>query len=252
LVIIAFINSTNGLAKDYPLRAKYPKVEILTQDAFLQTTDAVIFVDVRSEFEYNVLHIDGAKNISVSNRGFIPQLKALRANSNKTIIFYCNGIDCQKSYQAYLIAKEQGVSNMKVYDSGVEAALLSSPTRMRIFGKPASNAQQFIDKQKLEAHLLDAHEFMGRANKEGLLIDIRDPFQKKESAHSSMAVSVPLDYFENFMSRLNPSAPLFIFDAVGKQVIWLQYLLEEKGVKEYYFLKGGIASYQNYRGHSSK
>lgn len=36
---------------------------------------------------------------------------------------------------------------------------------------------------------------------------------------------------------------LLIYDAVGKQVRWLQYLLEKNNVTGYYFMKGGIKSY---------
>ena len=35
---------------------------------------------------------------------------------------------------------------------------------------------------------------------------------------------------------------LLIFDQVGKQVAWLMYYLEDKGYKDYYFLKGGATS----------
>ena len=36
---------------------------------------------------------------------------------------------------------------------------------------------------------------------------------------------------------------LFIYDEVGKQVRWLQYALEEMGIKEYYFMNKGAKAY---------
>ncbi|MGD8885229.1 MAG: rhodanese-like domain-containing protein, partial [Gammaproteobacteria bacterium] len=36
---------------------------------------------------------------------------------------------------------------------------------------------------------------------------------------------------------------LLIYDAAGKQVRWLQYYLEDKGLTSYYFMKGGIRAY---------
>ncbi|MDX1803386.1 MAG: glycerol-3-phosphate 1-O-acyltransferase, partial [Alcanivorax sp.] len=36
---------------------------------------------------------------------------------------------------------------------------------------------------------------------------------------------------------------LLIYDAVGKQVRWLQYMLEAEGVKDYYFMQGGAKSF---------
>jgi len=38
---------------------------------------------------------------------------------------------------------------------------------------------------------------------------------------------------------------LMIYDAAGKQVRWLQYYLEDKGLKSYYFMAGGINAYYN-------
>ena len=36
---------------------------------------------------------------------------------------------------------------------------------------------------------------------------------------------------------------LFIYDEVGKQVRWLQYALEEMGIKDYYFMNKGAKAY---------
>ncbi len=41
---------------------------------------------------------------------------------------------------------------------------------------------------------------------------------------------------------------LYIFDAVGKQVKWLQYHLEKEGVSDYYFLKKGVWSVYGEKG----
>jgi hypothetical protein len=36
---------------------------------------------------------------------------------------------------------------------------------------------------------------------------------------------------------------LFIYDEVGKQVRWLQYTIEELGLKNYYFMDKGAKAY---------
>ena len=36
---------------------------------------------------------------------------------------------------------------------------------------------------------------------------------------------------------------LFIYDAVGKQVRWLQYYLEQQNAGRYYFMKGGAQAF---------
>ncbi|MFX1517887.1 MAG: sulfurtransferase, partial [Promethearchaeota archaeon] len=42
---------------------------------------------------------------------------------------------------------------------------------------------------------------------------------------------------------LKENKTLLIYDAAGKQVRWLQYYLEDKGLKSYYFMAGGINAY---------
>ena len=37
--------------------------------------------------------------------------------------------------------------------------------------------------------------------------------------------------------------PLLVYDESGKQVRWLQYHLDEKGIKNYNFMKGGVKQY---------
>jgi len=36
---------------------------------------------------------------------------------------------------------------------------------------------------------------------------------------------------------------LLIYDATGKQVRWLMYLIEDLGFKDYWFMKGGSNAY---------
>ena len=36
---------------------------------------------------------------------------------------------------------------------------------------------------------------------------------------------------------------LLVYDEAGKQVRWLQYYLEDKGIPTYYFMSGGVKAY---------
>ncbi|MEK7816390.1 MAG: hypothetical protein AAB294_06180, partial [Pseudomonadota bacterium] len=38
---------------------------------------------------------------------------------------------------------------------------------------------------------------------------------------------------------------LLVYDQVGKQVQWFQYYLESRGLKDYYFMKGGAQAYSD-------
>ena len=91
-------------------------------------------------------------------------------------------------------------------------------------------------------------------NRAGLLytivLDIRDTIQKNSINLFPMRQrSVPLDntqlkiYID--MAR-NENKTLLFYDAVGKQVRWLQYYLEEEGAENYYFMKGGAKAFLAY------
>jgi rhodanese-related sulfurtransferase len=41
---------------------------------------------------------------------------------------------------------------------------------------------------------------------------------------------------------------LLVYDAVGRQVEWFQYHLESRGLKDYYFMKGGAQAYVDMKG----
>jgi len=53
---------------------------------------------------------------------------------------------------------------------------------------------------------------------------------------------------ERYLNKaLSEDKILLAYDQAGKTVRWLQYQLEKKGIKNYYFMEGG-AKYYNYTG----
>ena len=82
----------------------------------------------------------------------------------------------------------------------------------------------------------------------GLIVDTRDPLQrdgvsmfigkeKRASLQDEEAINKVIDV------AVAQNKPMFIYDEAGKQVRWLMYRLEQRGVKEYYFMKGGTKGY---------
>ena len=49
--------------------------------------------------------------------------------------------------------------------------------------------------------------------------------------------------FQDIHKVKNENRPLYIYDAVGKQVRWLQYYLEAEKISNYYFMKGGANAF---------
>ena len=67
-------------------------VPIITIGKLGEKFGDVTIVDVRSEFEYQTLHIAGAVSVTIATRGFERKILNLRkAKPKKAIVFYCNG-----------------------------------------------------------------------------------------------------------------------------------------------------------------
>ena len=113
--------SPSGSSVELPLRTEFKEVPTINLGELYAQRANVVVVDVRSEYEYGILHIKGAKNIPIATLGFIPQVKALRSKTEKTIIFYCNGITCKKSYKATEAAFQNSIPNVKAFDEGILA-----------------------------------------------------------------------------------------------------------------------------------
>lgn len=53
-----------------------------------------------------------------------------------------------------------------------------------------------------------------------------------------------MDKLVGFISKFKDNKKtLMVYDEGGTQVRWLQYYLKDKGVKNYYFMSGGVKKY---------
>ncbi|VAW73176.1 hypothetical protein MNBD_GAMMA12-547 [hydrothermal vent metagenome] len=243
LVFLLLLSSFNVicLAVDFPLRDKYPNVPVYSAAQLKQDFSKVIIIDVRTKFEYSVVRMNGAKHISVAKMTFVEQLKVVRTRkSNKKIIFYCNGNTCSKSYTAVTKAKKAGFNNVYAYDAGIFAWVKQYPELASLLGQSPVHQFAIIKKKTLQAKLLDFRQFQQAASiSNSLVIDIRDPRQRKLSI-GLVDTKIPLDKLTNFLKRGTwKNRDLLIYDNVGRQVTWLQYLLMAHGYTRYHFLEKG-------------
>lgn len=231
-------------ASQFPLRSVYKSVATIEHDELAKNLDKLLVVDVRSNFEFRTLRIRGAVNISMSNAGFINKLVARLERLNQPIVFYCNGITCAKSYQASLKAIRHNIENVRTFDLGVLGWAQRYPKQSMLLGNIMQSADELIGDQALLAHSLAAKEFEAKIDKQSMLLDIRDPVQREVVIFQGIARETPLDRVETALKRARKTGKLpLMFDAVGKQVRWLQYHLEDAGFEEYYFLQGGVKAY---------
>ncbi|WP_322628051.1 hypothetical protein [Halothiobacillus sp.] len=86
-------------------------------------------------------------------------------------------------------------------------------------------------------------------NTHAIVIDIRDSSQRAGISLFQMRdIHVPLDndQLKVWIDKAKAEdKSLYFVDATGHQVQWLQYFLEEQGVRQYWFMKGGAKAFES-------
>ena len=247
LLVVSLLFPVFSQAEEFPGRATYPAVKVYETAQLNQDFANVIMVDVRSEYEFDTLHINNALNIPLNSKSFRKDLAALQ-NQNKPIVFYCNGHTCYKSYKAWIKADKAGINNIYAYDSGVFDWAKAHPEKATMLGKTPVNTNHLLSKKELEKYLLQPKDFTAKVDESTLILDIREPSQRGlielfpyRQENISLDNKKNLDQFLNKVKQSGKT--LLVYDESGKQVRWLQYYLIDKGIQNYFFMAGGLKQY---------
>jgi rhodanese-related sulfurtransferase len=234
-------------AGEFPHREQFKEVRIVEMDALHKDLDASVVVDVRSKYEFDTMHIKGAVHIPVSSAKFVDEIKKLRAGSNKPIVFYCNGVTCKKSYEAAKKAADAGVGNCLAYDAGLYGWAKRYPERSVLLGKSPMRSEDFLEPKAYKARLLSADDFEARIGPGAIVLDIRDLRQRDTQLFPFREQRAQLDDSDKIAAVVHEARTknktLLIYDKTGRQAPWFQYYLEQRGVRDYYFLEGGAEGY---------
>lgn len=252
LATVLAVGAVAAGANDFPYRNRYPDAPILETTQLQQRLAKVVVVDVRSAYEYETLRIKGAVNVPLTDRDFVARIKALREKSNDPIVFYCNGVTCHKSYDATLLAKNNRVSEVYAYDAGIFEWAKTYPAHTELLGKSPVKAEDLIDDESFKARLLAPADFSAKAANNGaLVLDVRDRYQRDNPLFPLREQRVQLDEKARLAAIIEQAKKenktLLVYDAAGKQVQWLQYELQTKGLKDYYFMQGGADAFWKHR-----
>ncbi|MGD8593587.1 MAG: rhodanese-like domain-containing protein [Gammaproteobacteria bacterium] len=239
----------SAVEAEFPGREIYPEVKHISMEQLYARRNDVVIVDVRSSYEYSTLRIENAVNISLADADFSEQMTALRKRDPRQIIVYCNGKTCMKSYKAARKCQLDGIEDVLAYDAGVLDWAQQYPDATLLLDVKLNDPGKLISKAHFKQHSLSPDEFSERmAATNDIVLDVRDRFQREGlSIFVGREYRVYLDDSKKLDRYLNKAKSerkgLLIYDAAGKQVRWLQYYLESKGIKEYYFMDGGIHAY---------
>lgn len=236
---------------EFPGRDRFPDIHFFEIDELNNRYGKINIVDVRSDLEFNTLHIKDAINIPLSSDDFVERMQNLLSETRLPLVTYCNGKTCMKSYKAARKAIDGGIpiNEITVFDAGVFDWTKKYPEKAVLLGKNPTDPKQLISKKQLNEHMLDPMTFGEKAHSgTGIVLDVRDDHQRVNSRlfigiekSLSLSDTEKLKEFINQSNKLNK--PLYIYDNTGKQVRWLMYQLEANKAKEYYFMKDGVHGY---------
>ena len=244
---MVFTTSASVANSDFPHRTRFNDVRIIEIGDLHRKLEDVIVVDVRLRYEFDTLHIKGATNISLSDKKFAARLKELRNGQNKTLVLYCNGGTCKKSYKAVCKSRKGGISNVVAFDGVIYNWANTYPAQSVLLGQNPMRADAFINNKAFKERMLTAIDFETRMGPRAKVLDIRDRAQRDTQLFPFKEKRAQLDEVDRLktlvMQARHSGKTLLVYDKVGKQVRWFQYFLERHGVRNYYFMKGGSEGY---------
>jgi len=250
VAVSAQVQAKTNTSEEFPVRKLYPAVPVVEIDDLKKRQDKVIIVDVRSEYEFQTLRMVGAINIPLSSPNFIKEMEQLRkSNPDKEIVTYCNGKTCKKSYKATQKCRDHHIPNVTTYDAGIFDWARKYPQEAILLGESPVDPNKLIAKSEFKKRLVAPDQFEAMmARNDIIVLDIRDRFQREAlSLFPGIEKRVYLDDNAKLDSYLDQAVrekkTLLVYDAAGKQVRWLMYRIEKKGVKNYAFMQGGAHAY---------
>jgi len=237
-------------ANEFPGRSLFPTIDVIELEDLKQRLNEVVVVDVRSQYEYDTLRIKGARHIQLGSKTFVDEMKALRAEDPKrTIVTYCNGKTCMKSYKAVRECKIENIPGVVAYDAGIMDWAQAYPDHAELLGKSPVDRNRLIAKSTFKKHLLQPAEFESKVGQgKVIVLDMRDRFQREAtSLFVGQENQVYMDdtaTLKKYIQQANREGKeLLIYDQAGKQVRWLMYYLEDNSAPNYYFMEGGAREY---------
>jgi rhodanese-related sulfurtransferase len=241
---------------EFPLRWRYPDVKTLSTQEFYKMHDRALVVDARTRFEWETMRVNGSINVPVDevdtgrNRAFEAGISKVEKSNAQPIVFYCNGKTCAKSYEAARRAQRAGITDIYAYDAGIFDWANAHPELTTLYEKTPIDRSDLISPADLKAHMLPAKDFRARANADKcncIIVDIRDRGQRDFLLFPMREEHVKVDDKAALNALIEQAKlqrkTLLIYDAVGKQVMWLQYYLVRHGAKDYFFMQGGENGY---------
>jgi rhodanese-related sulfurtransferase len=226
-----------------PFRAFYPDVATISTTELHERLFTLTLVDIRSRFEFEVVHIARSINLPLEDGSFAERIDRLKPVQEKiTVVLIGNDPDCSRAFEAALLAREHGLANLLVYDAGVYSWLHAYPDRTRLMGRSPARLEEVLPLISHQSRLVSFERFKRLAGESGaLVIDIRNVYQRRRVPAELEVRSISLEALLAAVgNRIWANRSLLIFDEDGSRTRWLQLFLRAGGFFDYAFLDGGM------------
>jgi rhodanese-related sulfurtransferase len=220
----------------------FPSVHALNSRGLWAVFDDVRVVDVRTGFEFDVVHIQGSLNRPAPAPGDPGQDDRLKdLSGGTTLVFTGNDRHDTRPFRAALDAASRGISPVRVYADGVLAWADTFPDRAVLMGSCPAAPLAMLPEEAHREKLIGYWQFLNALKEPNtLFIDIRSVYDRSAIPLAFAVRAIPMEAFlEAVACRVWSEKTLVVLDRDDARLPWLHRFLLAGGYDDVLFLKGG-------------
>ena len=226
-----------------PYRAFFPRIETISTAELHDQLFTSTLVDVRSRFEFDVVHIARSINLPLETGQFADRIgRLVPVQDDLQLVLIGNDPDCSRAFEAAGIARSQGISQVRVYDAGVFSWLHAHPERTRLMGESPARLEVVLPLTSHHQRRLSFEQLLAEAEKpQSIVIDVRNFYQRHRVPRDLPYRAIETEALLTAIGdRIWANQRLLIIDEDGSRSRWLHLFLRAAGFSDFSFLEGGM------------
>ncbi len=169
----------------------YPSVKTLSIKAFNTRLDDLFILDVRTRFEYDIIHIKGSFHLSRDKSDILISDSRIKTESlDKPVVFVGNDSSDTRPYKSALSERFQEIPTFFVLEEGVLTWAEAFPEKSVLMEVTPADPEHILPRASHAKNLLNLESFIEAASEPGaLVIDARHLYA---GGNALIQLSVPL------------------------------------------------------------